>query len=227
MVSTQTFGEAGSSSSAAEKHQQGLRLFQESQIEEALSVLGEALAEEGNAERWNDWATAHMAAGHMENAEAGFRRALELDPENPRIVANLGTALAATGRTPEAIPLLERCEAALSGPEKEAVAGLLAQCRRDAAPAGAPGTEKLLQRLAQTLTLQTTAMNMIAQKLISIEYQVTALNFAIQSQASAAQAKPGIIPRVQVSEVLEGSENIALLAPQSTSKTSLSPSFAS
>lgn len=217
MVSAQTFGEAGPSSSAAEKHQQGLRLFQEGQIEEALSLLGEALAEEGTGERWNDWATAQMAAGHTENAEAGFRRAIELEPENPRIAANLGTVLAATGRTPEAIPLLERCEATLSGQEKEAMTALLAQCRRDVAPnGGASATDKLLQKLSRTLVLQTTALNTIAQKLISIEYQVTVLNNAIQSQATAAQAKPGIIPRVQVSEVLEGSENITLLAPQST-----------
>jgi predicted O-methyltransferase YrrM len=216
MVSTQAFGEAGSNSSAAEKHQGGLRLFQEGRIEEALSLLGEALAQEGTAERWNDWATAQMAAGQMENAEAGFRRALELDTENPRITANLGTVLAANGRTQEAIPLLERCEASLLGQEKEAVAGLLAECRRNAAPGGAPGAEKLLQRLAQTLTLQTTALNMVAQKLISIEYQVTVLNYAIQSHATAAQAKPGIIPRVQVSEELEGAESITLLAPQST-----------
>ena len=197
MVSTQTFGEAGSNPSAAEKHQQGLRLFQEGQIEEALSLLGEALAEERTAERWNDWATAHIAAGHVENAKAGFRRALELDADDPRIAANLGTVLAATGRTPEAIPLLERC-------------------RRNAAPGGAPGAENLLQKLSHTLTLQTTALNMIAQKLISIEYQVTVLNYAIQSQVTAAQAKPGIILRVQVSEALEGSENITLHAPQST-----------
>lgn len=83
MASTQTFGEAGSSAYAAEKHQQGLRLFEKGQIEEALSLLGEALAEAGTAERRNDWATAHMAAGHMENAVAGFR--LRFRGRQPRI----------------------------------------------------------------------------------------------------------------------------------------------
>jgi hypothetical protein len=94
---------------------------------------------------------------------------------------SVGTVLASVGKTAEAIPFLESSEAVLSGKEKEAVAALLAQCRQDASASGTPAMERLLQRLSQTLTLQTTAMNLIAQKLISIEYQVTVLNHAIQS----------------------------------------------
>src|ERR1700691_6649439 len=82
-------------------------LFQEGNYEEAAQLLAKSLLEEQTSERWNDWATAKFLAGQAVDEEGGYRRALEMAPDNVLAVSNLGALLAGQGRYAEAEPLLE------------------------------------------------------------------------------------------------------------------------
>ena len=90
-----------------EKHQQGLRCYQQGRFDEAVRLFGEALEEEQTGEIWNDWAAAQLARGSLVEAEDGFRRALKCDPEDAQAAANLGVVLAKRGEPLAAIEMLE------------------------------------------------------------------------------------------------------------------------
>ena len=88
-------------------YQTGLKLLGEGQYEGALREFGRALGEEETSERWNDWATVQVAMNRLEEAEEGFRRALELDPAHAQAAANLGWLLFKLERYSEARGFLE------------------------------------------------------------------------------------------------------------------------
>jgi Flp pilus assembly protein TadD len=88
---------------ARAKYQAGLDLLNRGEYTEALRLLGEALAKEETCERWNDWAAGMFAAGQAIEAEHGFRRALELTPEDRQAAENLGVLLVRQKRIAEAI----------------------------------------------------------------------------------------------------------------------------
>ena len=52
--------------------------------------------------------TAYLGQQKWSEAEQAFRAALELRPEQPRLLSNLAVALIQQGRTEEAVPLLDR-----------------------------------------------------------------------------------------------------------------------
>jgi tetratricopeptide (TPR) repeat protein len=112
-----------------EKHQRGLQHFHDGQLEDALQLLGEAIAEGETSERWNDWAAVQLTARNVADAEKAFERALKLEPDNHQAAANLGALLAALGRAEEAVTLLERCQPGIDGEDKAIVAQLLMDCR--------------------------------------------------------------------------------------------------
>jgi GT2 family glycosyltransferase/glycosyltransferase involved in cell wall biosynthesis len=112
------------------KHQQGLELFERGQFEDAVRLLGEALAERESSELWSDWATAQAQCRHPRQAEQGYRRALELNPTNGSASASLGVLLAAAGRDAEAIPWLERAINELPVSDRPQVAAALESCRQ-------------------------------------------------------------------------------------------------
>jgi Flp pilus assembly protein TadD len=60
--------------------------------------------------------------GRTEQAEAGFRKTIELDSSDPGPVNALGRLLLQTGRASEAAPLLEK-SAALSAKQRSAAPG--------------------------------------------------------------------------------------------------------
>src|SRR5262245_4039670 len=93
---------------ARAKHQQALELMDKQQLDGALRLFGEALAQEETCERWNDWAVAQFTRNQLAEAEHGFRYALELDPANLEVAGNLGVLLVECEREHEAIPFLER-----------------------------------------------------------------------------------------------------------------------
>lgn len=93
---------------ARAKHQQALELLDKQQLDGALRLFGEALAQEETCERWNDWAVAQFTRSQLAEAEQGFRYALELDPANLEVAGNLGVLLVECEREHEAIPFLTR-----------------------------------------------------------------------------------------------------------------------
>lgn len=115
---------------ANRKHAEGIRLFRAAQNEAAARILGEALAEHPNSERWNDWATAQAACSRLMLAELGYRQALKIDRWNPEAAANLGAVLASERRSAEALPLLEQARNAASNSSAKDLAALVSQVRR-------------------------------------------------------------------------------------------------
>src|SRR2546427_11171013 len=90
----------------SEKYNKAVHLFQEGDYDNAALLLAESLLEGQTSERWNDWATAKFLAGHPTEAEGGYRRALDVHPQNAQAVANLGALLAGPQRHAAATPFL-------------------------------------------------------------------------------------------------------------------------
>jgi ubiquinone/menaquinone biosynthesis C-methylase UbiE len=72
-----------------EQHQQGVSLFNQGKYKEAVQVFSGLLQNNQSSEIWNDWATAQAVAGELVDAEKGYRRALQLDPNNASAARNL------------------------------------------------------------------------------------------------------------------------------------------
>ncbi len=111
-----------------EKHQHGIERFLEGKIEEATRLIGEALQGTETSERWNDWGTAVLSCGRPAEAEKGFRRALEMDPQNSQADANLGVFLVGLKRAADAVPFLKRGIAGANGDQRAQLVGLLVDC---------------------------------------------------------------------------------------------------
>ncbi|MGO9271381.1 MAG: methyltransferase domain-containing protein [Terriglobia bacterium] len=92
-----------------EVHHKGILLFEKGKYREALPLIEEALGKQETGERWSDWGAVQRALGNRENAERGFRKALELDPNLAVAATNLGVLLSEA-------ELLERREAARVAP---------------------------------------------------------------------------------------------------------------
>ena len=90
-----------------ELHKVALRLHESGHHEEALKLLREILAETNSSEIWSDWATIQFRRGELGEAEAGYRLAMRLNPQDTQAPANLGALLFDQGRIGEALPYLE------------------------------------------------------------------------------------------------------------------------
>ncbi len=110
-------------------HQLGIELYQQGRIQEAVHLFAAALWRKESSEVWNDWATAQMACGNPEEAEAGYRRALELSSDNLEAAGNLGVLLARQGRPREAVTFLEQGAPGSTGDEQAQLRSLLADCQ--------------------------------------------------------------------------------------------------
>lgn len=117
--------------SAGEKHAKGVQLYSEGRFREALTALEGAVNHGGNAraEYWNDWGAAALACGDAKKAEIGFRRALELSPEDVQAAGNLGALLAGLDRPGEAIPFLAHAASKIDSQQRTKLEQLLAGCR--------------------------------------------------------------------------------------------------
>lgn len=118
---------------SAEAHALALRLYDAGHFDEALTLLRQALGDAESGELWSDWATIQFRRGQTDEAEAGYRIALERNPREAQAAANLGAMLTSQGRTPEALPFLERGLAAMT-PEQRAAAQLKILASRGVGP---------------------------------------------------------------------------------------------
>jgi len=83
--------------------------YERAQFETALEVLDEAQKIEPNYARTYDiYGLTYTMLGEREKAEASFRRAIALAPNDPSIRANWGAFLCTTGRERESIPEFEQ-----------------------------------------------------------------------------------------------------------------------
>jgi GT2 family glycosyltransferase/glycosyltransferase involved in cell wall biosynthesis len=106
------------------KHKHALELVNANQLDEACRVLEEALQENENGELWNDWATAKIALGQINEARTGFERAQELAPDDAQIQFNLGLLLVNEGSVRRGLELLEKSAPRLGQQEQAAVDSL-------------------------------------------------------------------------------------------------------
>jgi len=203
---------------AVEKHQKGIRLYQSGQIDQALLWLGEALSQEETSERWNDWASVQLAAGHTEDAEAGFRKALKLHVQNHQACANLGALLAGQGRFQEAVRLLEQSLPGMDEEGKVSVAKLVERCRTGLTPSAqpdSPNVDQVLARISKTLTLQTSALNAVTMRLLSIEAGIERILQSLKPAAVEVTVSEGILPRIKASDLIPEPTDVVVLAPES------------
>jgi tetratricopeptide (TPR) repeat protein len=75
---------------SAETHALALRLYEAGRFEEALALLRQALTDGESSELWSDWATVQFRRGEAGEAEAGYRIALGMNPNETQAAANLG-----------------------------------------------------------------------------------------------------------------------------------------
>ncbi len=201
---------------AADKHQRGLDSYRFGRFDEAVRLFSEALQEQETSELWNDWASAQIAARRMAEAERGFHRALQLDPENADAAANLGALLAIAGRHAEALRFLDQSEPRVAGDAQDAVRRLAAECRHATANGNANGGETIpfAKELRRTLALQASTLNHIAMRLLTIEDLLAKDGRERAEKARPAKAKEtDVIPKVVMSEVFSPTTEIRLLAP--------------
>jgi tetratricopeptide (TPR) repeat protein len=121
---------SGASAIAAFWHQDGLAKVSKGRVVEGLRCFGEALAREETCERWNDWAAAAFMSGGTVEAEHGFRRALELAPEDGHAAENLGLLLMEQHRFAEALPYFARAMNPSGVARGTATSSLLEECTR-------------------------------------------------------------------------------------------------
>jgi O-antigen biosynthesis protein len=116
------------------KHQQALELFEQRQFKDAAQLLVEALGERESSGLWNDYATAQFVSACPDEAEKGYRRALQLDAENQTASLNLGVLLRSLGRFSEAIPFLEGSISQLTELGNPQAVTILEECRHAKQP---------------------------------------------------------------------------------------------
>ncbi|MGH9741313.1 MAG: glycosyltransferase, partial [Candidatus Acidiferrum sp.] len=127
---------------AEERQRRGIQLFQAGRLADSLVLIREALAIEDTSERWNDWATLQYLAGKIEEAEAGYRIAVDMNRGNGQAALNLGVFLKSKGRDEEARPYLETARVSGNADEKAAAEGLLQS---------KPGTEGTRENSAERI----------------------------------------------------------------------------
>jgi O-methyltransferase len=138
-------------SPAEEKHQNGLRLLEQGQTEAAIALLTQALQDQPTSELWNDWSAAQITAGHADQAEAGFRRAIGLDPAAAQASANLGLLLTSHNREAEAIPLLKIAAESVGESQRAIVQQALTDCSRKVAADALVHSQVVMQKLVGEL----------------------------------------------------------------------------
>jgi tetratricopeptide (TPR) repeat protein len=124
------------------QHDYAVYLFNQGFYGDTVKQLDEVLREEETGERWSDWATAQFGLNQFAEAERGFRRALELNPELLEAAVNFGVMLTSQSRWAEAVELFERALPRLEAEGRGIVNGLLEQCRAQLAVAVKPAPER-------------------------------------------------------------------------------------
>jgi SAM-dependent methyltransferase len=92
---------------ASEIHAQGLLLFAAGRHKDALAGFRSALRESDSSELWNDWAAVQFILGHQDEAEAGFRCALDADGTDTLAALNLAALLLTNNNGDDAAIVLE------------------------------------------------------------------------------------------------------------------------
>lgn len=154
---------------------EAVQCFERKDFDGAAALLGECLLEEQTSERWNDWATARFFAGRSAEAEGGYRRALDMNPQSAQAAENLGTLLVGQGRGEEALPFLETAVSLTGGKATPVLTELLVESRRTAATAQKDERERLTRSyggLTRSLASQSLALDRALVRLTNLSSEV-------------------------------------------------------
>jgi len=110
-----------------ENHQAAVELYGQGRYEQADRLITAALAE--TSELWSDWGAIRLALGQQEDAEKGFRRALELDPYHTSAAMNLGVLLFSRGLLRDAACFFKQAYETADAQQRQALTHLLARCQ--------------------------------------------------------------------------------------------------
>ena len=210
-------------SNQSDKYHQAVSYFKKGDYDRAGLLLAECLLEGQTSERWNDWATAKFLSGRAAEAEGGYRRALEMDPENSQAIANLGALLAGQKRYSEAIPLLEFSVTRGGVDPKGATGQLLEACKE--AVAGRAGDKagelvSLCQSLTKGLSLQTVSVDRVLFRQMNFEadmrqYANRCLTAVEEMRAHMMGPKgtPKLIPTVPITDICPELPAVEVHAP--------------
>ncbi len=116
--------------------QQAEALFHQGQFAAASQLLSDGIAQAPSPKLWNDWAAVQVSLGQFQDAERGFRAALQLDPCSTQAAENLGALLFARGCHADAAPLLQQSLAGASAKTRPVIEEMLAQCKAGSNAAG-------------------------------------------------------------------------------------------
>jgi tetratricopeptide (TPR) repeat protein len=103
-------------------------LYHQGQFVAAAQLLSDGISQAPSAKLWNDWAAVQVSLGQFQDAERGFRAALQLDPCSTQAAENLGALLFARGCHAEAALLLRQSLAGASLQVRPVIEDMLAQC---------------------------------------------------------------------------------------------------
>lgn len=133
--------------------QRGQQLLRAGEARKAAPVLYQAIRAQETAELWNDWASAHFLLERYGEAEAGFSRALTLDPGNMLAAGNLAVTLYRMKRPVEAISWARRALESASPEARPAWRSLLAECEAviERGGEGDAGGSRLLAETSATM----------------------------------------------------------------------------
>jgi tetratricopeptide (TPR) repeat protein len=108
--------------------EQAEALFHQGQFVAAAQLLSDGISQAPSAKLWNDWAAVQVSLGQHQDAERGFRAALQLDPCSTQAAENLGALLFARGSHAEAALLLRQSLAGASPQVRPVLEEMLVQC---------------------------------------------------------------------------------------------------
>ena len=108
--------------------QQAEALYQLGDLAAAAQLLSEGIANCPSALLWSDWAAVQASMGQFQDAERGFRAAMQLDPCSKEAAENLGALLFARGSLAEAVPLLRNALLSASAEKRAVIEEMLARC---------------------------------------------------------------------------------------------------
>lgn len=198
-----------------DKHARGVQRCREGHLLRAAALLADALGEGEACERWNDWATVQTAIRNLANAEIGFRRALQLQPENAEARTNLGALLAQMGRSAEALDLLEASEPPADPQAAQVLESLVRRCRERASGDSAQDSkgDRAAERLARAVERQTASLSSALLRLSALEAR---LGITSPPSLSGGTAAPLNIPAIAPETILNGTTPLDLLALSAT-----------
>jgi len=118
-------------------------LFHKGECVAAAQLLSEAIADTPSAILWNDWAAVQASMGQLQDAERGFRMALQFDPLSVQAMENLGALLFSRECYAEAALLLRQVLPAASAEKRQLIERILAKCDAAVASSDSGGAPDL------------------------------------------------------------------------------------